>query len=137
MWLIPLRTNGLGSGRIPLPQPVRDALVRWYAGKGSRHDKEAGIMLVQQARIGEKWIACDCLQSGESPPILTLAFLYEAATYYLRRLTSTDRPEHHHDCPFFREQSSAENTSNLQSLMLISSAVFCFTPHILYQQHNH
>src|SRR3546814_6014228 len=59
MWLIPRRTNGLGSGRIPLPQPVRDALVRWYAGKGSRHDEEAGIMLVQQARIGEKWIACD------------------------------------------------------------------------------
>src|SRR3546814_5370452 len=71
MWLIPRRTNGLGSGRIPLPQPVRDALVRWYAGKGSRHDEEAGIMLVQQARIGEKWIACDCLQSGESPPLLT------------------------------------------------------------------
>src|SRR3546814_9123405 len=95
MWLIPRRTNGLGSGRIPLPQPVRDALVRWYAGKGSRHDEEAGIMLVQQARIGEKWIACDCLQSGESPPILTPAFLSEAETYYLRRLTSTDRPEHH------------------------------------------
>src|SRR3546814_388683 len=106
MWLIPRRTNGLGSGRIPLPQPVRDALVRWYAGKGSRHDEEAGIMLVQQARIGEKWIACDCLQSGESPPILTPAFLSEAETYYLRRLTSTDRPEHHPDCPFFREQAT-------------------------------
>src|SRR3546814_16623140 len=62
MWLIPRRTNGLGPHSIPLPQPVRDALVRWYAGKGSRHDEEAGIMLVQQARIGEKWIACDCLQ---------------------------------------------------------------------------
>lgn len=106
MWLIPRRTNGLGPHRIPLPQPVRDALVRWYAGKGSRHDEEAGIMLVQQARIGEKWIACDCLQSGESPPILTPAFLSEAETYYLRRLTSTDRPEHHPDCPFFREQAT-------------------------------
>lgn len=106
MWLIPRRTNGLGPHRIPLPQPVRDALVRWYAGKGSRHDEEAGITLVQQARIGEKWIACDCLQSGESPPILTPAFLSEAETYYLRRLTSTDRPEHHPDCPFFREQAT-------------------------------
>src|SRR3546814_20126128 len=87
MWLIPRRTNGLGSGRIPLPQPVRDALVRWYAGKGSRHDEEAGIMLVQQARIGEKWIACDCLQSGESPQHLTHAFLSEAETSHLPRLT--------------------------------------------------
>src|SRR3546814_10338397 len=63
-------------------------------------------MLVQQARIGEKWIACDCLQSGESPPILTPAFLSAAETYYLRRLTSTDRPEHHPDCPFFREPAT-------------------------------
>src|SRR3546814_14019789 len=100
MWLIPRRTNGLGSGRIPLPQPVRDALVRWYAGKGSRHDEEAGIMLVQQARIGEKWIACDCLQSGESPPLLTPAFLSEAETYYLRRLPRTYLPPPHPDRPF-------------------------------------
>lgn len=106
MWLIPRRTNGLGPHRIPLPQPVRDALVRWYAGQGSRHDEAAGITLVQQARIGEKWIACDCLQPGEPPPILTPAFLSEAETYYLRRLTSTDRPEHHPDCPFFREQAT-------------------------------
>src|SRR3546814_18424826 len=63
-------------------------------------------MLVRQELIVEKWIACDCLQSGESPPILTPAFLSEAETYYLRRLTSTDRPEHHPDCPFFREQAT-------------------------------
>ncbi|AGH51834.1 hypothetical protein G432_20760 (plasmid) [Sphingomonas sp. MM-1] len=106
MWLIPRSTNGLGSGRIPLPQPVRDALVRWYAGQGSQYDEAAGIMLVQQARIGEKWIACDCLQPGEPPPILTPAFLSEAETYYLRRLTNADRPEHHPDCPFFREQAT-------------------------------
>src|SRR3546814_17847330 len=94
MWLIPRRTNGLGSGRIPLPQPVRDALVRWYAGKGSRHDEEAGIMLVQQASIGEKWIACDCLQSGEYPTILTPDHRSEAKTYYLRRLHPSNRPKH-------------------------------------------
>ena len=52
MWLIARHSNGLESGRIPLPNPVREALVRWYVGKGSRHYEEAGIMLVQQARIG-------------------------------------------------------------------------------------
>src|SRR3546814_6896348 len=91
---------------MPRTQTWAEHRVRWYAGKGSRHDEEAGIMLVQQARIGEKWIARDCLQSGESTPILTPAFLSEAETYYLRRLTSTDRPEHHPDCPFFREQDT-------------------------------
>lgn len=106
MWLITRHTNGLGSGRIPLPLPVREALVRWYVGLGSRGDEEAGIMLVQQARIGEKWLACDCLGPDEPPPILTPAFLSEAETYYLRRLTSASRPEHHPSCPFCREQAT-------------------------------
>ena len=106
MWLIARHSDGLGSSRIPLPDPVREALVRWYVGKGSRHDEEAGIMLVQQARIGERWIACDCLPADQAPPILTPAFLSEAETYYLRRLTSPNRPEHQPDCPFFREQAT-------------------------------
>lgn len=106
MWLIPRNGDGLGPGRIALPEPVREALVRWYVGVGSHRDEEAGIMLVQQARIGAKWIACDCLAAGGPPPILTPAFLSEAETYYLRRLTGAGRSEHHPDCPFFRDQAS-------------------------------
>lgn len=106
MWLIDRHSGGTISKRIPLPAPVRRALVRWYSGAGSPADEEAAIVLVQQARIGEKWIACDCLPDGDAPPILTPAFLSEAETYYLRRLTSTNRPEHHEDCPFFREQAT-------------------------------
>ena len=106
MWLVARHSDGLGKGRIPLPLPVRDALVRWYVGDGSRADEDAGIMLVQQARIGEKWLACDCLPEEQAPPILTPAFLSEAETYYLRRLTSANRPEHQSDCPFFREQAT-------------------------------
>lgn len=104
MWLIDRHSDGLGSARIPLPAPLRTALVRWYVGQGTRHDEDAGIMLVQQARIGEKWFACDCLGTDGPPPILTPAFLSEAETYYLRRLTSPKRPEHLADCPFFRDQ---------------------------------
>ncbi|HEX7952382.1 MAG TPA: hypothetical protein VF523_04825 [Burkholderiales bacterium] len=104
MWLIDRQSDGTGSARIPLPAPLRTALMRWYVGKGSRYDEDAGIMLVQQARIGEKWLACDCLGADGAPPILTPAFLSEAETYYLRRLTSAKRPEHLPDCPFFRDQ---------------------------------
>lgn len=104
MWLINRHSDGLGAARIPLPLPLRAALVGWYSGEGSRRDEDAGITLVQQARIGAKWIACDCLGTDRLPPILTPAFLSEAETYYLRRLTSTKRPEHHADCPFFRDQ---------------------------------
>lgn len=104
MWLIDRDTNGVGGRRIPLPPPLREALVRWYVGEGSRGDEEAGITLVQNARIGAKWIACDCLAAEDAPPILTPAFLSEAETYYLRRLTSTKRPEHREECPFFRDQ---------------------------------
>ncbi|MHA3795566.1 hypothetical protein [Sphingomonas sp. YL-JM2C] len=106
MWLIDRGDEGRSSHRIALPSPVREALVSWYVGQGSRADEEAGIVLVQQARIGRKWIACDCLPADEAPPILTPAFLSEAETYYLRRLTGSDRPEHHPDCPFFREQAT-------------------------------
>ena len=87
-----------------MPSPLREALVRWYVGAGSPGDEEAGITLVQNARIGAKWIACDCLPDDEPPAILTPAFLSEAETYYLRRLTSGKRPDHRADCPFFRDQ---------------------------------
>lgn len=106
MWLVERDSDGTGSGRIELPVVLRAALVRWYVGQGSRDDEEAGITLVQQARIGARWLACDCLDAHEAPPILTPAFLSEAETYYLRRLTSPKRPEHHPDCPFFRDQVS-------------------------------
>ncbi len=106
MWLIDRHTDGRQQGRIPLPALVRSALVRWYVGEGSRADEEAGITLVQQARIGEKWIACDCLPPDAAPPVLTPAFLSEAETYYLRRLTGSKRPEHLPDCPFFRDQAT-------------------------------
>ena len=104
MWLIHRDTDGNSPDRIPLPPQLREALVRWYVGEGSFHDEQAGITLVQNARIGHRWIACNCLGGSESPPILTPAFLSEAETYYLRRLTSTKRPEHRPDCPFFRDQ---------------------------------
>ncbi|NNG57154.1 hypothetical protein [Sphingomonas paucimobilis] len=103
MWLIDRDTDG-GGPRIALPAPLREALVRWYVGQGSPGDEAAGITLVQNARIGAKWIACDCLAVDEPPPILTPAFLSEAETYYLRRLTSAKRPDHRADCPFFRDQ---------------------------------
>lgn len=104
MWLINRDTEGAGPNRIALPGLLREALVRWYTGEGTHHDEKAGITLVQQARIGKRWIACDCLGAEKSPPILTPAFLSEAETYYLRRLTSIKRPEHLPECPFFRDQ---------------------------------
>jgi len=106
MWLIDRHTDGRNATRIPLPELLRDALVRWYGGEGTVRDEQAGITLVQQARIGAKWIACDCLAAGELPPILTPAFISEHETFYLRRLTSSKRPEHLSDCPFFRDQAT-------------------------------
>lgn len=106
MWLIHRDTDGNSGDRIPLPASLHEALVRWYVGDGSFHDEQAGVTLVQNARIGHRWIACGCLGAGKAPPILTPAYLSEAETYYLRRLTSTKRPEHRTDCPFFRDQAT-------------------------------
>ena len=107
MWLVDRDTSGESPDRIPLPEPLRAALVRWYVGAGDHGDEQAGIRLVQNARVGHKWLACDCLGRGIAPPILTPAYLSEAETYYLRRLTGTKRAEHRDDCPFFRDQATA------------------------------
>lgn len=106
MWLIERGGDGQEPSRIILPALLVEALVRWYSGKGLRADEEAGIMLVQQARIGSKWIACACKGPMVPPPILTPAYLSEAETYYLRRLTARNRPEHESGCPFFRDQAT-------------------------------
>lgn len=106
MWLIDRHSDGRNTTRIPLPELLREALVRWYAGEGTVRDEQAGITLVQQARIGAKWIACDCLDAAEPPPILTPAFISEHETFYLRRLTGSKRPEHRSECPFFRDQAT-------------------------------
>lgn len=102
MWLVD--RGGRGQARIPIDPLIRDALVRWYTGKGDHRDEEAGVVLVEQARLGERWIACDCLGPNVAPPLMTPAYLSEAETFYIRRLTGNARPEHRLDCPFFHEQ---------------------------------
>ena len=86
---------------------VREALVRWYMGEGDDSDHRASVITVVKARDNNQWIACSCQGNTEAPPLLSPAYLSEAETYYLRRLTSIRqrRPEHHVDCPFFREQA--------------------------------
>jgi len=98
MWLVPRDTNGLGARR-DIPGSVREALVRWYTGKGSDADHRASATLVTIARENEQWIACSCLGETRPPPLTSPAYLSEAETYYLRRLTS--RPLHLRRCPFY------------------------------------
>jgi len=109
MWLV--ERGGRGLNRIPLDPIVRDTLVRWYTGHGNRRDEEASVVLVEQARIGNKWLACDCLGAAVKPPLMTPAYLSEAETFYLRRLTGQGRPEHKLDCPFFHEQATTGRTA--------------------------
>ena len=106
MWLVPRDTRGLTS-RTTVPEVVREALVRWYTGHGEDSDHRASVILVVKARDHQQWMACDCLGSEVPPPLLSPAYLSEAETYYLRRLTSArqHRPEHDTGCPFFREQA--------------------------------
>lgn len=106
MWLVPRDTPGL-TGRTDVPAVVREALVRWYEGVGSEADHRASVTLVVKARDHRRWLACDCLGASTMPPLLSPAFLTEAETYYLRRLTSQgrNRPEHLTACPFHRPQA--------------------------------
>jgi hypothetical protein len=105
MWLVDKIHAGSGPYREGIPADITRQMVRWYVGLGSEADERAGVQLVQKAKLFDRWIACDCLETSRPPPILSPAYLSEAQTYYLRRLTGQGRPEHHVDCPFFREQS--------------------------------
>jgi hypothetical protein len=98
MWLVTRDTNGLG-GRVALPAPLKQALVRWYTGSGSQQDHAASVSMVVTARENHKWIACDCLGPETQPPLMSPAYLSFQETYYLRRLTS--RPPHKRSCPFY------------------------------------
>ncbi|MGF7155979.1 hypothetical protein [Novosphingobium gossypii] len=102
MWLVPRDTNGAFSRRA-IPGPLRDALARWYTGSGSEADHRASVSLVTTARENHQWIACDCLGATKLPPLTSPAYLSEAETYYLRRLTS--RPRHLRRCPFYLPQA--------------------------------
>lgn len=106
MWMVPRHSKGT-SNRTELPPVLRSALVRWYVGEGTDADHRASVTLVVKARGRRQWLACDCLGDEDLPPLLSPAFLSEAETYYLRRLTSRlqRRPEHATSCPFYRAQA--------------------------------
>ena len=102
MWLIPKDTTGQ-TGRVAVSGGLRDALVRWYTGKGSDADHRASVSLVVTSRENTKWLACDCLGEDRPPPLMSPAYLSFQETYYLRRLTS--RPSHDPKCPFYMPQA--------------------------------
>ncbi|WP_454887356.1 hypothetical protein [Sphingomonas oryzagri] len=92
--------------RESVPSDIHAALIRWYVGQGDYDDERTAVHLVQRAKMFDRWIACDCLGSTVRPPLLSPAYLTEAQTYYLRRLTGDERPEHQIDCPFYRDQAA-------------------------------
>jgi hypothetical protein len=106
MWLCARQTQGKIQ-HTKIPEVLRTALVRWYSGIGTDADHRASVTLVVAARERHLWLACDCLDEGVPPPLISPAYLSIAETYYLRRLTSArlGRPEHRDDCPFFRPQA--------------------------------
>ena len=105
MWLVTKQHHGTEPDRELIPPDILDPMVRWYVGRGSQADEKIGVALVQKAKLFERWFACDCLGAEGKPPLLSPAYLSEAETFYLRRLTGDGRPEHHVDCPFHRDQA--------------------------------
>jgi hypothetical protein len=105
MWLVDKLHAGANGSREEIPSDIAAAIVRWYVGLGSDADEATGVALVRKAKLFDRWIACGCLGDTPSPPLLSPAYLSEAQTYYLRRLTGEGRPEHDRDCPFHRDQS--------------------------------
>lgn len=116
MWLVKKGGTGIELTRERVPDEDAVALLRWYSGGNRRGDEMVGVRIVQRAKMFDRWIACDCLGDEARPPILSPAYLTEAETYYLRRLTGEGRTEHRTDCPFYRPQTlpaDAEQTAGM------------------------
>jgi len=104
MWTVDKAHRGFELNRERVPADVRTALVSWYTGQGTPADEKTGVALVQRLKLYDRWLGCDCLGDQIPPPLLSPAYLSEAQTYYLRRLTADNRPAHRDDCPFHRDQ---------------------------------
>lgn len=116
MKLIPRGTNGKSGDFSVISSSMRDHLICWYTAAGNEADHKIAVNLVHNAKQDEQWIACDCLGSASQQPLLSPAYLSLGGTFYLRRLTNDERPEHHQHCPFYRDQSpfrSREKTSEV------------------------
>ena len=105
MWLVNKHGTGSEESRLELPEALEQTLRAWYDGTGNDADEDASIVLVQQARRNNKWLACHCRGHTDQPPLMSPAFLAIADTYYLRRLTGKRRTMHHTRCPYFRDQA--------------------------------
>jgi hypothetical protein len=105
MWLVTKQHDGTEPDRQEIPAAIFEPMVRWYVGQGDEADEKIGVALVHKAKMFERWLACACLGDAAKPPLLSPAYLSEAETFYLRRLTGESRPEHHVDCPFHRDQT--------------------------------
>lgn len=108
MWIVSRKDFGVEASREPVNADIRTTLVRWYAGDGTEADEAVGVALVKAIKQREQWIACDCLGARVHPPLLAPAYLSMASTFYLRRLTGQNRPEHDKACPFFQQQKLRE-----------------------------
>lgn len=100
MWLVKRSDPVPGSQATELTAQDASALRRAYEGIGSQDQIDDAIELVKRARMFDLWIACDCLESEHVYPLMTPAYLTDYKRYYLRRLTTTSRPEHEDRCAF-------------------------------------
>ncbi len=100
MWLVKKSNPYPGAQSTEIPAEDATALRAAYAGESSREQLTAALKLSESARRFDNWIACDCRQAEGLYPLLTPAYLGSAGTYYIRRLTGSDRPNHASDCIF-------------------------------------
>ena len=117
--------RGTEATRARVPDEFYDHLLRWYTGQGSADDERVGIELVRSAREHARWFACECLGRDVHPPLLSPAYMAEAQTFYLRRLTGAERPAHLPACPFFRDQvTGIDRTLGLRPAYAVPDGFF-------------
>lgn len=100
MWLVKHSSPVPDKDALAVPESDAAALRAAYKGNAEKREESDAVALVKRARAFDLWIACNCRQAERIFPLMTPAYLTTARTYYLRRLTGGDRPNHSDTCPF-------------------------------------
>jgi hypothetical protein len=120
MWLVAKSSGADQFQTAAIAGDAKAALIAWYSGIGSDADETVAVRLAQKAHSQGLWLACDCLRASVPRPLMSVAFLTHAETYYLRRLTGNQRSVHDANCPFFREQLSHNSEAMVRETGLVA-----------------
>ena len=75
---------------------------------------ELALAVLREGRENDLWLRCDCRMDIDDDPLVASCRMPMGAGYSWRRLQGENRPQHHHDCVFYRKSREQRAQKNWQ-----------------------